>query len=118
MSDSPAWYRRFFPLLVVAIILCGLVLWQLLQIQLRLSRNGAIARQLASSLREKYAGVEFRGNASYEREVVYLTVGEGFDQARLEELERWLRNQKTERGIGAAIWLQLLAEPDKWIAKL
>lgn len=80
--------------------------WPLISIQLRLWRNGAIAAQLVESVRVRFPGAEFHGAASYEREVVYISVvGELDPESRL-DVEEWLRRLKAEQRIAPAIWLR------------
>jgi hypothetical protein len=92
---------------VAIVILFGV---QLIQIQLRLSRNGELARQLVESARHRFPAATITGTASYEKEVIYLYVS-GLDEATNVDLEGWLRDQKTAKGITAEIWLRL-PDPD------
>lgn len=90
---------------IVALVLFVGIGWPLISIQLRLWRNGAIAAQLVESLRARFPGAEFRGTASYEREVVYIHVVGGLDPDSRPEVEQWLRRLKSEQQIAPAIWL-------------
>jgi hypothetical protein len=85
-----------------------LLIWPLVTIQLRLSRNGAAARRLVESLHSRFPNVDFRGAASYEREVIYLTVFDHVDETIRREVEQWLRQEKIEQQIMPEIHLRFL----------
>jgi hypothetical protein len=96
---------RALPVMIVVLVLFAGLGWPLVGIQLRLWRNGAIAARLVESLRARFPGAEFRGIASYEREVIYIKVLGGLGPEGRPEVERWLRKLKGEQGIAPAIWL-------------
>ena len=73
--------------------------WPLVNIQLRLWRNGKIAQGLAQSLEARYPGIGFRGAASYKDEVVYVVVVNRLNPEDLDEVETWLRKAKREQKI-------------------
>lgn len=100
--------RQWLLFLAIALAVLGAVtfVWQIVSIQLRLSRNGAIAHRLVESLHARFPGVAFRGGASYESEVIYITVSDRVDEATREDVERWLRGQKIEQKIVPTIWLR------------
>lgn len=100
--------RRWLHFLAIALAVLGAApfVWQIVSIQLRLSRNGAIAQRLVESLHARFPGVAFRGGASYESEVIYITVVELVDEATRGDVERWLRGQKIEQKIVPEIWLR------------
>lgn len=108
ISRVSTWRRRLPSMLLICVPL-SLVLFAfvvpLIQIQLRLSRNGAIAREVAEALQVQFPGPRYNGAASYEKETVYITVWEEVDKARRPDVERWLRAHKAERGIAPKIWL-------------
>jgi hypothetical protein len=107
--NMATWHRRLIRLLPGALVLLGVLsffAWPLVNIQLRLSRNGAIAAQLVESLRDRFPDADFRGTASYEQEVIYITVVGGLNKSSRQDVEQWLRRQKTERKIAPAIWLK------------
>jgi hypothetical protein len=96
-----------FGLLFILLLSVGIAfIGPLVSIQLRLARNGKIAHQLVQSLETRFPGIRVRGAASYEREVIYLSVGNHLDEAARTEVERWLREQKTEQTIAPQIWLR------------
>lgn len=97
---------------VVVLVVLGSIAWPFVSIQLRLARNGAIARQLVASLRAEFPTASVRGNASYELEVVYLTVV-GLDEAGRRDVERRLREIKAERRIAPEIWLRFSDSTDE-----
>jgi hypothetical protein len=65
----------------------------------------ALFNQLVGSLKTQFPGVSFRGGASYEREVIYISVRQ-IDDATFAEIERWLRATKSEQKVEPEIWLQ------------
>jgi hypothetical protein len=67
----------FLPILML-IVLIG----QIAQIQLRLSRNGKIANQLVEGLEAQFPESGFDGVASYEREIVYIHVHNRLDESK------------------------------------
>ena len=95
---------RAWPVLLVSILLGALIL-PVVNIQLRLWRNGAIATRLVHSLRTQFPEAKFRGNVSYERELVYINVLSELAPERRRDVEQFLRRLKAEQGIAAAIWL-------------
>jgi hypothetical protein len=102
-----AWSSRLIrasPVLLVSILLACFIL-PLVNIQLRLWRNGAIATRLVDSLRAEFPGAKFRGNVSYEREVVYINVLSGLAPEHRRDVEQLLRRLKAEQRIAPAIWL-------------
>jgi hypothetical protein len=82
------------------------IVWSLVTIQIRLSRNVPIARGLAASLQAQFPGITARGAASYESERIYITVVSGLDPRSRHEVEQWLCRQKEEQKIAPAIWLR------------
>jgi hypothetical protein len=109
--------HRKLPVIALIALMASVVIgvgWPLASIQLRLSRNGKIAHQLVESLEAKFQGKNFRGAASYEREVIYIRVGNGLDDADREDVERWLRVQQIEQQIAPEIRLRFEKDdPDK-----
>lgn len=105
--------RRLVKWLPIGFVLfvVGFFVWQVVTIQLRLWRNGAIASQVAQSLRERFPGVDARGGASYEREVIYIGVY-GVDNRKRPEIAEWLRAHKQERKIAPEIWLRFDYDDD------
>jgi hypothetical protein len=101
---------RFLPLALVAVAVFVFVLWPAVSSQFRLSRNGASARQLVESLHASFPAVNFRGAASYEREVIYISVLERVDAPVRAEIEQWLRQEKQKRKIGLEIRLQFAGD--------
>jgi len=77
----------------------------IVEIQFRLWRNGAIGTELAESLRKRFPGLTFRSGASYQKEVIYITIIGDFDDATLLEVEQCLRAQKAEQHLSQEIWL-------------
>lgn len=111
------WYRRLFRSLPIVIVVFGalmLLVWPLVSIQLRLSRNGAIVSRLVQSLHARYPGASFRGNTSYEREAIYITIMDGLKAVNRQDLEQWLRAQKSEQRIVPTILLRLSPDADDW----
>ncbi len=94
---------RIATTLIVALIIA--ITWPIVSIPLRLSRNGAIAADLVATLHADYPGVRFRGSASYEQEVIYISVVEGSDKIDRKDLERWLREKRIDDNIAPAIYL-------------
>jgi hypothetical protein len=105
----PIWIR-FLPLEVAAVAVLVFLVWPVATIQLRLSRNGAIARQLAEALHTRFPGADFRGVASYEREVIFISVLNRVDESVRRDVEEYLRAEKTERRIELEIWLRFLGD--------
>src|SRR5262245_45017797 len=103
---------RLVPGALGVLVLLGCLAWPFMTIQLRLSRNGAIARQLVESLHTKFPGAEFRGVAAYNREVVYITVVSGPGEGRRRDVEQWLRRLKAELNIAPGIELRFPQEVD------
>lgn len=101
---SSRWIRAL-PAAMVILILFGGIGLPVVVIQFRLWRNNAIAARLVELLRARFPTVEFRGSASYEREVVYIGVVRGLDPNSYPEVEQWLRRLKREQRIAPAIWL-------------
>ncbi|CEF49246.1 unnamed protein product [uncultured bacterium] len=100
-------------LVLVAVVVTG-VTWPIVAGQLRLSRNGKIAHQLEELLEARFPGIGFRGAASYEREVIYISVVNRLADADREGVERWLRVQQIEQQIAPDIWLRFESDdPDK-----
>jgi hypothetical protein len=97
---------RALPATIVILVLFAGVGCPLISIQLRLWRNGAIAAQLVESLRVRFPGAEFRGIASYEREVIYIQVLGGLRMESRSEVEQLLRGFKSEQRIAPEIWLE------------
>jgi hypothetical protein len=99
------WLRFLLMVLVVLVVVVFLV-WPIVSIQLRLSRNGAIAHRLVESLHARFPGITFQGAASYEREIIYITVVNHVDEASRRDVEQWLREEKNEQKIVPEIWLR------------
>jgi hypothetical protein len=89
----------------VIFALIGAVAWPLISIQFRLWRNGAVATKLVTSLQARFPEGEFRGAASYQREVVYIRVLGGVRPECRPDVEQWLRRLKVEQEIAPSIWL-------------
>ena len=94
---------RIATTLIVALIIA--ITWPIVSVPLRLSRNGAIAAGLVAALHADYPGVRFRGSASYEQEVIYISVVEGSDKIDRKDLERWLREKRIDERIEPVLWL-------------
>ncbi len=109
MSARSSCLIRALAVMIVILVLSSGLWWPLAGIQLRLWRNGAIAARLVESLRARFPGANFRGIASYDREVIYIKVLGGLGPESRPEVERWLRTLKAEQGIAPAI---LLTFPD------
>jgi hypothetical protein len=110
-----AGHRRWLRFLLIALVVLGIVVflvWPLVSIQLRLSRNGAIARQLVQSLQARFPGISFGGAASYESEVIYIHVADRVDEPTRRDIEQWLRGQKTEQKILPEVWLRFADDFD------
>lgn len=109
--DNPErrWFGRFLLALVLAVPLVTIV-YPLVSIQLRLSRNGALARSLVESLNDRFPEAVFRGGASYEREVIYITALGRLEDSRRREVEQWLRDKKAEQRILPEIYLDFSNE--------
>ena len=107
-STSGILRRSFQFLLLVALLLTIFLgfIWPVIGIQLRLKRNGAIARQLKDALHAQFPTVNFRGAANYESEVVYIMVDEQVEETIRSKIEEWLRNEKTKRAIKPVIELR------------
>lgn len=106
MSARSSRLIRVLPGALVVLALFGGLVWPLVSIQLRLSRNGAIAARLVESLRTRFPGADFRGTASYEQEVIYVSVVGDLDPASRPDVGQWLRRLKAEQGIAPEIWLR------------
>ena len=100
--------RSFQFLLLVALLLTIFLgfIWPVISIQLRLKRNGAIARQLKDALHAQFPAVNFRGTANYESEVVYIMVDEQVEETIRSKIEEWLRKEKTKQAIKPLIELR------------
>jgi hypothetical protein len=98
--------------LALIILFVAFAVWELGSIYLRLSRNLPIAKELVESLNQRFPGVTFSGTASYEREVIYVTVDLGIDAKQRQEVEQWLRVPKREKAIKAEIWLSFRDDED------
>jgi hypothetical protein len=105
---------QYLPYAVLTVLLGIATMFavQIVQIQLRLSRNGAIGRELVESLQVRFPVAKFRSAASYEREAIYITVIDGIDDANKPEVERRLRAEKNERKLPQEIWLDFLPNDD------
>jgi hypothetical protein len=99
-----------FVFVLIGFVVIVTFVWPLVSIQLRLSRNGKIAQQLVHSLEARFPGINFRGAANYEREVIYISVADRLDEATRLDVERWLREQKIEQKITPQIWLRFEGE--------
>ena len=106
MTTRSRFLIRLIPGALAFLAVLAFFAWQLWTIQDRLSRNGAIATQLVESLRARFPGADFGGAASYESEVVYITIWGGLDRAKRQDVEQWLRRLKVEQEIAPAIWLR------------
>ena len=105
MTARHWWLTRVVP----SVLLLGLaatLAWPLVGIQLRLSRNRAVAAQLVESLHSRFPEVSFRGNVAYNREVVYITAINALDETARQSVEQWLRRLKAEQGIAPTILLR------------
>ena len=101
---------RFWPLAVVAVAVLVFLAWTPVSIQLRLSRNGAVAQRLVESLRARFPGVNFRGAASYEREVIYISVVDHVEEAIRSEVEQVLHQEKAEHCLEPEIRLRFVGD--------
>jgi hypothetical protein len=111
MTQNRLRWRRYTLLALLAFAVVGFAT-PLVQIQLRLSRNGALTHQLLDLLESQFSGVSFSGAPSYEREVVYIQIKDHLDQAKREEIEQWLRRRKMEQKVAPEIWLMSPDIPD------
>jgi hypothetical protein len=108
-------HHRLIRLVEGALVILAILAWfawPFVMIQLRLSRNGAIARQLAEALHTQFPEVEFRGVAAYNREVVYITVVGDLDEARRRDVEQCLRRLKAEQNIAPTVELRFSHRAD------
>ncbi len=94
---------------VAALVIVGLA-WPVVDIELRLWRNGRIAQELIQALEVRFPGVGFRGAASYKDEVVYIMVVSHLDQSYRAQVEAWLRTAKGERSIAPQIRLRFVED--------
>ena len=99
-------------LLIGVTVMVASVVVPLVAIHFRLSRNGAIAKQLAESMEAQFPGVEIRAAAAYNREEVYVIIVSESNERKRAEFERWLRNQKVEREIAPQIRLRFQGDED------
>ena len=106
-ASRPTWIG-FLPLAVVAVGVLVFLIWPIVTIQLRLSRNGATARQLVESLHSRFPSVDFRGAASYEQEVIYITVFDRVDATLRHDAEQYLRSEKADRHIEPELLLRFV----------
>jgi hypothetical protein len=105
------WNRiHYFASALFILGIVTLIAWPFVGFQRRLSKNGAIANQLVSSLEVQFPGVPFRGVASYELDVIYISFLQKVDRETRSGVENWLRKQKSERRIAAEIWLRLAGD--------
>jgi hypothetical protein len=109
LADRRGRWVWVLSLAIAALVFLGFV-WPLVRIQFRLSRNGAISRQLVESLHSRFPGVDFRGGASYEREVIYISVFEHVDETIRREVEQWLREEKSKQHIAPEIYLMFVGD--------
>jgi|SRR5579871_236991 len=106
-TRNPRWSDYFLrTLTILIIVIVASVVWQIVSIQLRLSRNRAIADRLVESLHSRFPDITFHGGPSYEREVIYININEHLDKATKREIEQWLRQQKAEQKIAPEIELR------------
>ncbi len=110
VDDSRRRQMRFAALALAAVAIAAVLLWPVVDIELRLWRNGAIADRLAASLHSRFPAVGFRGAASYKDEVVYIVVFDHVDGPTRGEIERWLRAEKAERKIAPEIRLRFAGD--------
>jgi hypothetical protein len=103
----------FYVLLVLAFGMPMYNICSLAIVQLRHSKNGAIANQLVESLSQRFPRTTLRGLAKRGRDVVFITVVWSFDAANQRDIEEWLRAQKAERGIAPEIWLSFWHDDDE-----
>lgn len=114
VNESGRWrWPPSLTILLVLLVIAAPFIWTLASIQLRLSRNGAIANRLVESLHARFPGLDIRGVASYEREVLYISVIGHVEEAPRQDIEQWLRGQKDEQKIAAVIWLRVLDDADE-----
>jgi|SRR5579884_1154999 len=108
MATAPSEPPRIFLIGVIAVLILLIIslIWQYVEIDHRLSRNGKIARQLVEALEIRFPGSEFGGAASYEREIIYIHVRNHLDESKRQDVETWLRKQKNEQKIEPQIWLR------------
>jgi len=108
-------HLRLFLIAIVLLSVVAVLAWPFVRIQYRLSRNGAITRQLAEALHSRWPSVDIRGAASYEREIIYITAFDQLDEATRHDMEQWLREQKTERRIEPEIQLRFMGNTEQEI---
>lgn len=94
------------------VLFLGFVL-PVINIQLRLWRNGAIAAQIVESLRTRFPGANFGGSANYQSEEISIWVKEGMDPERFPEVVQWLRKLKAEQKIAPTIHLGSYKDPTR-----
>lgn len=106
MSARANRWMTVVSIVVVAAVFWAAIGWPLLSIQLRLRRNTAIANRIVESLHERFPGAKFRGNVSYENEVVYITAITGLEPKQRTDVELWLIRMKSDQRIAPEIWLR------------
>lgn len=102
----------FTLILLVNLLVIGFI-WQYLSIQHRLSRNSEVTQQLVQSLKARFPESEFRGAASYEREIIYITVMNRLSEDERQDVERWLQKQKIQQKIKPQVRLRIANDLDK-----
>jgi hypothetical protein len=91
---------------VAVLLVLGLQAAAIVSIPLRLWRNGAIAREIVDRLSVRFPDAHFRGTASYERDVIYITLVSDPKNLDRQEVEAYLRTLKAQRRIAAVISLK------------
>jgi hypothetical protein len=94
---------------VVGLAVLGIAFYflgMIVMIQWRLTVNGGISKEMVKALRERFPDVRVMGGASYEKEVIYVTVTENQENSEREKIRDWLANHKEERRIGVSILLR------------
>jgi hypothetical protein len=107
---------KWFGIALVAFI-PFLFLGQLIEIQLRLSRNGAVVDRLKEAFHVRFPKGAIAGGTSYEREVIYVGINDHVDKTVREDIEEWMRQQKIEQKIAPTIYLRFSDDPDDFSSK-
>ncbi len=97
---------------LITLVIIG-VIWQFTEIQLRLTRNGKIAHHLVDALESRFPRSEFGGAASYESEIIYIHVRNHVTEAKRQDIEGWLREQKIEQRIAPRNCLRFLEDKEE-----
>jgi hypothetical protein len=93
---------------VTAILISGIAVVFAAQfgtIALRRHRNQPAAKAIAESLASRYPNYRITGTASYEREVIYISVWGRPENATQLEIRDWLADEKHRRQLRARVSL-------------